>query len=264
MESCGFLLFIPGVEKPHAEAEQALWKELGIWDFFDTCGAGITNAPKGPAEGLSGIIVAPQVPHRSSGIAAMVGWYPEKQNWVLLDDKRNIYVGWYKDKPPRPKDLHRPRMFDGVGVQLGDGNEWQIPIIHMPDDRFFHSASTLPQAMYRVKDENGKYDIEYKVRGDYLDLVTKSNSWVDRIIEFQDAQEKLKKWENLPADEREKTDRPVTPAWVTPIEEFDWIADCVQVNYRVMPRVLEGDVLGVATSDTFFKLLHASLGMAGN
>lgn len=256
----GFLLYIPGKDKPAAEHEQQLWKDLGVWDFFDTCGSQITTASKGPI-GSGGIIVAPQCPHRSDGTPATVGWYPDKQTWVALDDPNGIHVGFYFDNKPKPKDLKRPRMFDGEMITLGDGNDWQIPIIHMPNDKFWHSASTLPQAMYRVKKDNGAYDVETKVKADYLEVVEQSNFWVDMIIAFQDAADARKAWEALPEEERKQSDPPPLPEWATAIQEFDWMARVLKVNYRIMPRVIEGDVLGVASTDVFFSLLHASLGV---
>jgi hypothetical protein len=260
--SSGFLLFIPDVDKPQSDSEEQLWRRLGVWDFFDGVGSAVTNAGTGPAEGKSGIIVAPQCPHQSGGTPAMVEWNPEKQNWVPLEHGKEdgIYIGWWKDRPPHPRDLKRPRMFDGDMVVLGDGHEWQIPIIHMPTDEFFHPQSTLPQAMYRVQD-NGHLDVETKVKGDYLQLVERSNEWVDRIIAYQDAAAARDEYNKLDEQSKKDRDPPGLPRWATPIEEFDWIADCVKVNYRIDPRVCEGDVLGLASTDTFFKLLNASLGM---
>lgn len=65
-----------------------------------------------------------------------LAYLPEKQNWVpaLPDPKRNLPAGRYwiglpKGQLPGPTDLARKReaTFDGLMMQLGDGNPWVMP-----------------------------------------------------------------------------------------------------------------------------------------
>lgn len=76
------------------------------------------------------------------------------QTWRKLPSvvgRPDLYLGYWSDSPPQPRDLARPAMLRGVPMTLGDGNEWQIPIVRRWDGQAYESV--LPA--YVDFDENG-------------------------------------------------------------------------------------------------------------
>lgn len=60
------------------------------------------------------------------------GYYPDEQEWRELPTvagRPKIFVGYWRDRKPGPKDLTREKLVDGLLVKLADGNMWQVPEI---------------------------------------------------------------------------------------------------------------------------------------
>jgi hypothetical protein len=101
----------------------------------------------GPDKG-AGVIVADDtrlVGHR-------VGYYADEQEWVKVP-KTNAYVGWFKADPPTPTDLERSQTLNGHLVELGDGNEWLVPVARGAAEEGWYTA--LPQRT--GLDDNGEW-----------------------------------------------------------------------------------------------------------
>ena len=54
-----------------------------------------------------------------------VGYYPAEQTWTNCGGK---WVGVYNNAKPCPADLLRKEVIIGHKAELGDGNDWQIPL----------------------------------------------------------------------------------------------------------------------------------------
>ena len=50
------------------------------------------------------------------------------QDWQQVPNS-DAWVGFYRDRRPTPKDLLRKDAIASLPVKLGDGNEWQVPIV---------------------------------------------------------------------------------------------------------------------------------------
>lgn len=49
----------------------------------------------------------------------------DQQTWQRLGD---LWVGYWKDDPPKPSDLERASLIPGYEIELGDGNLWRVPL----------------------------------------------------------------------------------------------------------------------------------------
>lgn len=144
------LYFLPGLSKeqiaPGGRLNQALLAERGLAHVFgdrrgpqDDCAASGLSG-RGPG-GHSGVIlcalpVGKDAPRR-------IGYYPAEQRWergfALAEGKAvpaevpPFYVGIDTAEPPGPEDLARSVRHKGYPVALGDGNQWEVPVILAPD-----------------------------------------------------------------------------------------------------------------------------------
>lgn len=108
-----FLYYLPNQTRPPKPEEFA---EIGIDHAFETAERH-TVPSKGP-DGSSGMIVAPN--------PGDIGYYPDRQLWrkaIGLD----YWVGMPRDWQPKPGDLARRSMLDGLEVKLTDDQLWLIP-----------------------------------------------------------------------------------------------------------------------------------------
>jgi len=139
------LYFLPRVALKHdatpAAKRQAV-QNAGLGEIFvdvkpeDIGFAAIDG--KGPGD-LSGTIVFytddREPPPRA-------GYFHLQQTWHHVND--DLWIGIHNDHPPTPADMRRAKVFRGYEMELGDGNEWMIPIIRRPTDL----GTTLPQSQY--------------------------------------------------------------------------------------------------------------------
>ncbi|QDU61234.1 hypothetical protein Pan216_20880 [Planctomycetes bacterium Pan216] len=123
----------------------------------------------GPDGGMGAVIVV----EPGGGKAAKCGIYPDKQTWhpVRNGDQVTHYLGWESENPPGPSDLERPKQVEGHPVELGDGNKWVIPCVHVPSP-----ANTMPMA-YTIGDD-GAFSLS--LLPGYEKLMEMSVVWHDR------------------------------------------------------------------------------------
>ena len=102
-----------------------------------------------PAEPLSQNPNAPG-PDGAVGLLLQYGggvprYKPDDQEWI---EHAGVWVGMAKAQPPGPADLARDVQLDGERVQLGDGQEWLVPVVLK-----FPGTVTLPRKLSLVDGE---------------------------------------------------------------------------------------------------------------
>ena len=72
-----------------------------------------------------------------------------EQTWVAAAKNGDrpegrYWVGVFKDSPPTPQDVQRPGQLHGLGIELGDGAKWRIPVPHaLPHDLILQSDGSM-------------------------------------------------------------------------------------------------------------------------
>lgn len=142
------LYFLPNVEFKREltpAAKREVLKAHGIADVFadvapEEIGCNVMPGT-GPGE-LSGTIIFYSSPE--TNLPRRCGYYPSEQTWQQVDDGSLLWIGLDNASPPTPADLERKKVFKGYRLELGDGREWEIPVIRRPTDE----ASSLPMRQY--------------------------------------------------------------------------------------------------------------------
>jgi len=135
-----FLYYIPGtpdVSKPASVFNIMPFGETPL-NKFARCGC------KGP-DGKNGFVFS----HAPDGVKVITGYYSETQEWVEV---MGIWIGFYKDDPPKPEHLMRPanEMISGHNV-----NGWMVPIA-----RVYPDGTNLPESF--VLNDSGEWESEIK------------------------------------------------------------------------------------------------------
>jgi len=89
-----------------------------------------------------------------------IGFYSEDQVWTNIPNDQgeasNFWIGYYREFRPTPKDLEKKEMINGNEIELGDGNNWNIPVA-----RNFHEGCLLPKGTSMlVKGKLSSYVLE--------------------------------------------------------------------------------------------------------
>ncbi len=137
----GFLYYAPGRQQPittAAAVDEAL-ESLGL-GYLSRDGLQSRVVVNGGPDGGAGLIFALSNVDR-------LGYYPESQRWERRPDGA-VWLGWETAAAPGPDDLARETQLTGLGLRLGDGNVWQIPVAQHWDGQ-----SHLP-SVYRLVDGN--------------------------------------------------------------------------------------------------------------
>ncbi len=97
---------------------------------------------------------------------------PDKQTWRKRPGDDCVWVGYWNDEPPTPRDLANENQIAGENVELG-GSQWIVPsfVWHSGEDGF-----RLHLPTYFDLDENGKW-VYGEVEQEYAHL----NKIADRI-----------------------------------------------------------------------------------
>lgn len=114
-----FLLFIPGSHGADIPAS------VGLDALRE--GASFTPIDAGPG-GQAGNLVTWSTPFRHCPAV----YDPARQDWepaVPLNGREagRYWVGFWRDRPPRPDDLLRADAQRGAAIQFGDGELWEVP-----------------------------------------------------------------------------------------------------------------------------------------
>lgn len=109
----------------------------------DEQGSLIELTAKGPGS-KSGLLVT--IFPRSGEAPKRLGYYPEFQRWIEIDD--GLHIGVDVEQPPSPADLLRSgRVHGGFNLELADGRTWTAPIVRRPQFAVERgcAATDLPQ-----------------------------------------------------------------------------------------------------------------------
>lgn len=75
-----------------------------------------------------------------------IGFYHDEQTWTNIPNadgkKGKLWIGYYKNDKPKPKDFLRKDYIEGYFLELADRNEWIIPIA-----RRFQQGCLLPKGI---------------------------------------------------------------------------------------------------------------------
>ncbi len=133
----GFQYYAPGRQRLLTTAE-AIRQALDALELRYLSGAGVQSRvvmATGP-DGGAGLILA-------LGNVDRLGYYADSQEWARRPDGQ-VWLGWERDVAPGPSDLARDQQLQSLGLRLGDGNVWQIPLAQHWDGQ-----SYLP-SIYRL------------------------------------------------------------------------------------------------------------------
>jgi hypothetical protein len=115
----GLLYYKSGAKAANSEKV----KEWGLAYAFEDLGG--YRECKGP-DGEDGVMFAEN--------GEELGYHKDRQSWAPYPGQEGLWVGWYIDAKPGPKELSRQKQVPGYTVELTDGNEWEIPVALMPGD----------------------------------------------------------------------------------------------------------------------------------
>ena len=216
----GLLYFLPGQGRGIGLEEI---KTLGLGYAFDRkpTTPGVQRGPDGKA----GILLADPrcVPeHR-------IKFYPDQQTWRRIPSI-DAWVGLYTDDRPKPNDLIRQKTLPGHWVELGDGEEWLIPIarglLEQEDGLVWYQA--LPEIT--TIDDEGDW-IRAGVRPQYALLWQIALDWWDQIAGLEES------------DEQEPEDK------VRLVFDFERVSDAALTALRTNYRVNRAEIALLAVFD---------------
>jgi len=144
------LYFLPGIFAaqllPGGTLNRRLLADRGLADVLaDVEAAGLAHheiaAAAGPG-GKPGMIVCAR-PGEGVPLPRRLGYYPDDPHvtWHTLRGG-DLYLAIDATSPPGPEDLLRRDPLGGQAVRLGDGREWQVPVIRCPI-----GGTQLPQSI---------------------------------------------------------------------------------------------------------------------
>lgn len=202
----GFLYFIPDVQK----VDKQVRKETGLDIILDNTEHSPRHTAPGPGGAGNGFIIVPKCAH-PDGATPRTGYYPDTQEWIESITKK-YWIGWQKDKFPKPEDLMRKECVAGHIVTLGDGNKWEIPVA-----RDFANGCSLPETL---------------VLGPTGELVREA---LPKYAVFSRKAERL--WDTWNYFCREKAgliqDGDEEPEFLTDAELYDFMCEAISMNYMV-------------------------------
>jgi hypothetical protein len=169
---------------------------------------------------MSGIVIGYKSP--ATDIPKRIGYYPAEQTWTPIGDGTGAWIGLDTASPPTPDDLRRREFHVGYSLELGDGNEWMIPVIRRPD-----GTTSLPCDM--VWDAAG--EVQQPIKRSY------ERFWNDSAI--------IAEWA-FDLDSGEKKDLPIG-------RMLSLAVQALSINYRFGPN--EQNLLRVVDSTNFATLL---------
>jgi hypothetical protein len=115
--------------------------------------------------GVQSCVCQNNTPTKSSGIVfgevarhgdGRVKMDMEAQEWRKMSrpGQEDVYIGYWKDAPPRPADLARKNQLGGYTVPLADGHKWLCPLVRYFDEGAGELKTNLPS--YLEVDDAGE------------------------------------------------------------------------------------------------------------
>jgi hypothetical protein len=138
------IYFLPGVRDTqfaNVAQARAVLAERGLTDVF--ADVPLEKMPhfeppgRGPGDKAGTLVTYQTV---AGDIPPRWGFYPDEQEWSEVNDE--LWLGIDTARPPVPDDLKRRKQYGGYSLELGDGNQWTVPVVRRPD-----GSSELPTSM---------------------------------------------------------------------------------------------------------------------
>lgn len=122
----GFLYFAPGLRTldPAADVDR-----LKLRYAFERSPSWSDDGGKSPS-GAAGVIFADSTRGLSSNDGEpSISYFPDEQVWRKRPacDGPEVWIGYYKSRPPLPSELIRSKTLPGERVLLSDGHAWLAP-----------------------------------------------------------------------------------------------------------------------------------------
>ncbi len=214
----GFLYFIPKLdERFNPETCRKPFRDERLHVIFRDASITQANPIAGP-EGIRGAIFAATNDHYP---ATMVKFENAKQVWRKCGDTH--WLGYWKETPPSPEDLKRPKTISGERVTIA-GQEWIIPLTGP-------RGINLPSA-FDFGDDGKWNPVEDE---EYRDLMKLSEEMMDALGDSEyDAVKQMEL-------------------------SLQFCADLLSVNYRVSNR--EVGMLRLLKTETVRDILQKALGL---
>lgn len=175
-----FLYYFPGYGDTKSQLTREDVKRTfareSLWDVLHTSGRFAQNTianvlvHRAPDNGRGTILTCQTGNEEIPGF--LPGYYPDKQTWVKIENKGDdpCWLGWYNDDAlkPNPESLQRLWPIAGEFVELGDGNQWQAPVIRTVPRR----KITLPQILSLQDDDS----VELETKPEFAEFQTLSDA----------------------------------------------------------------------------------------
>jgi hypothetical protein len=212
-----FLYYIPGKKNVIGNDKQ-IPQECQLGNVLD--GASFSsNKIQGPDNEIGTLLIVEPSP-QTGGTTAQLKYDPVVQTWKPVENqegKITHWIGWEIENPPTSKDLVRPKVTDGLALNL-NGSPYLVPLATYPDT----DITQLPQGF--VWRKGGVIE---EVKDRYADLCVRCKRQFDWICH------KLG-WEDID----------VVDLIMHDYEQFYLCVDLLNVNYRVSgPEVCVLDLL---------------------
>lgn len=143
------LYFIPG--ENGVGADRGVLRRVGLLPVIGDAPVVHRQVMNGPG-GLNGVMVA-------SNTDTAVVYEKAAQTWI---ECANFWVGYWNERKPGPRDLQRGEVVDGHLVEMGDGNDWLIPVARMVD-----GDTRLPQVIGFNPDGSVRLSVSQKFTAFY-------------------------------------------------------------------------------------------------
>ncbi|QDU82680.1 hypothetical protein Pla110_44410 [Polystyrenella longa] len=218
------MYYFPGLSRDQLQSAPELMQERGVdralrdlyADWKPTHNVILIEPPKGP-DGGRGTWVYALPP--SGDVPRSTGYNADTQQWV---DCGGYWLGIDVELRPTPEELQKPDVIHGYRYVLGDGLEWECPVVR---ERLLHHH--LPSSY--GYDHQAK-DWVQQIDSDYLGLWERTAGWVDLLFNGDDYSD---------------------------VQLMEDCCDLLSLNYRVHRD--EITLLGLLTSKTSSDIFQAAV-----
>lgn len=215
----GFIYYIPRVKGRPAETDMALAGMAGL-------SVGMCTTTQVGCDGIGGVVFT--VTEKSNGNENTIHNL-SLQSWTKIPDLE-LWVGYNLYDKPKPKDFLRKDYLNGDKLNLGDDNEWIIPMA-----RKFEEGCILPKAISMMRE------------GEITQVL------ISKYLPLQKIAEKLKCFYPWEMEEAERN-----KVWE---EMSDWKSifkiclEIIRFNYNISNY--EASILGIFTDKNAINILQS-------
>lgn len=108
-------------------------------------------------------------------------YQPDRQRWIPLANGVGFVGLEDVELPPGPADLERAYGVAGYAIELGDGEQWRVPLVKRWDPQQLAHVSALPSSIAGDL-VDGKYKFASKVRPEYMSIDQKADSFFPAFL----------------------------------------------------------------------------------